>query len=88
MSRERYDKGTQFVELRTSGRLFPSWINLNFKKYQLEEILRLPAEDPCKQTSSTGEIKSQLTKYQEFIGKYLDFKSPYTSILLYHGLNC
>ncbi len=53
----------------------------NFKKYKLPEIFWKENEDPC-----DVKIKLELRKYQEFIGKYLGPKSPYSEILLYHGL--
>jgi superfamily II DNA or RNA helicase len=31
-------------------------------------------------------MKKELRKYQDFLGKYLDYKSPYRDILIYHGL--
>ena len=54
---------------------------MNFKKYQLPEILRKEGEDPCKET-----FKKELNKYQEFIGQFLNYKSPFKDILVYHGL--
>lgn len=74
-------KQDQYVDLKTSGRIFPIWILHNFKRYKLPEILRKESDDPC-----NVEVKMELRKYQEFIGKYLGPGSPYTSILLYHGL--
>uniref|UniRef100_A0A6C0LTY0 Helicase ATP-binding domain-containing protein n=1 Tax=viral metagenome TaxID=1070528 RepID=A0A6C0LTY0_9ZZZZ len=71
----------QYVDLKNNGRLFPSWILRNFKNYKLPEIFRKENEDPC-----NIEVKLELRKYQEFVGKYLGPTSPYNSILLYHGL--
>lgn len=71
----------QYVNLQVSGRIFPTWILHNFKKYKLPEILRKENEDPC-----NVETKLELRKYQEFVGKYLGPGSPYNEILLYHGL--
>jgi len=71
----------QYVDLRTNGRIFPSWVLHNFKKYKLPEIFRKENEDPC-----NVETKLELRKYQEFIGQYLGHGSPYNEILLYHGL--
>jgi hypothetical protein len=61
--------------------LFPTWIQNNFNDYVLPEIMRKEGEDPCKES-----LKNELRTYQKFIGKYLDYKSPYRSLLLYHGL--
>ena len=71
----------KYVDLRVSGRLFPAWVLHNFKQYKLPEILRKEGEDLC-----NIEVKLELRKYQEFIGKYLGPGSPYNEILLYHGL--
>ena len=71
-----------YVDLRVTGRLFPSWILLNFKKYKLEDALNISDEDPCKQK----QVKLGLRKFQEFVSTYLDYRSPYKEILLYHGL--
>ena len=70
-----------YINLKVNGRLFPSWVLLNFKKYKLPEVLQVEGEDPCKRTT-----KLELRKYQEFLSVYLDFRSPYKEILLYHGM--
>ncbi len=72
----------KYIDLKINGRLFPSWIMANFKKYKLPPIIKDPSKDPCdfKQT------KKELRAYQVFISKYLDFKSPYRNVLVYHGL--
>ena len=72
---------TSYIDLKVNGRLFPSWIMKNFKQYQLPPILHKGNDDPC-----NIETKLELRKYQEFIGQYLGPQTPYTSILLYHGL--
>jgi superfamily II DNA or RNA helicase len=69
------------INLEINGKLFPSWVLLNFKKYQLPEIKREKGEDPCNE-----KIKKEITKYQEFLGKYLSYNSPFKDILVYHGL--
>ena len=71
----------QYVDIKNNGRLFPTWILKNFKKYKLPVIIRGENEDPCNVAT-----KLELRKYQEFIGKYLDPNGPYNEILLYHGL--
>lgn len=84
MSREQ----NSYIDLKNNGRLFPSWVLHNFKKYKLPKILRTEGVDPCKRTEtgpSAGE-KLELRKYQEFMGQYLNPLSPYNEILLYHGL--
>lgn len=71
----------QYVNLQINGRLFPTWILHNFKRYKLPEIIVTEGQDPCN-ISHTLELR----KYQEFIGQYLGPTSRYNNILLYHGL--
>lgn len=73
---------SNYVNLQINGKLFPSWILLNFKKFQLPEYIQKEGEDPCKMTKT----KKELRKYQEFLSNYLDYRSPYREILVYHGL--
>ena len=70
-----------YINLQANGRLFPSWVLHNFKKYKLPEIFRREDEDPC-----NVQMKLELHKYQLFVGKYLGPESPYNEILLYHSL--
>lgn len=77
-----YKKKTeQYVNLKINGRLFPTWILANFSKYKLPEIF-IDGSDPC----NNKKLGSELRKYQDFLGKYLDYNSPYRDILIYHGL--
>ena len=69
------------IDLQVNGRLFPSWIMKNFKKYILPEIIRKEGEDPCNE-----KLKKELNTYQKFLGQYLSYKSPFKDILVYHGL--
>ena len=78
---EDYKEKNAYPNLKINGRLFPIWVLKNFAKYKLPEIIRKDDEDPCQ-----IKTKLELRKYQEFIGAYLDYKSPYHDILLYHGL--
>ena len=80
MNEENNEKNV-YPNLKINGRLFPIWILKNFAKYKLPEIIRKDDEDPCQ-----IKTKLELRKYQEFLGAYLDYKSPYHDILLYHGL--
>jgi superfamily II DNA or RNA helicase len=73
-----------YPDLKINGRLFPLWILKNFKKYKLDPIIKKEGEDPCNITNSSG--MKELLKYQQFIGSYLDYRSPYRDILIYHGL--
>ena len=70
--------------LKINGRLFPLWILKNFKKYKLDPILKIEGQDPCNTGNPSG-IK-ELRKYQTFVGSYLDYRSPFRDILIYHGL--
>jgi hypothetical protein len=70
------------LKLEENGRIFPSWIMKNFKKYVLPNIVRKEGEDPCNEEIQKG----KLTIYQEFIGEYLNYRSPFKDILLYHGV--
>ena len=70
-----------YPNLRINGRIFPVWILKNYAKYKLPEIIRKDDEDPCQ-----IKTKLELRKYQEFIGAYMDYRSPYHDILIYHGL--
>jgi len=76
-----YKEKNVYPNLKINGRIFPVWILKNFAKYKLPEIIRKDDEDPCQ-----IKTKLELRKYQEFVGTYLDYKSPYHDILLYHGL--
>lgn len=74
-------KTDQYVNLKTNGRLFPTWVLANFNRYKLPEIF-LDDSDPCNDTKISGELR----KYQDFLGQYLSYNSPYHDILVYHGL--
>jgi superfamily II DNA or RNA helicase len=69
------------IVLDENGRIFPNWVMQNFKKYVLPEIVRKEGEDPCNE-----KLVNELTTYQKFIASYLDYRSPFKDLLLYHGL--
>ena len=69
------------INLEQNGRIFPSWVMANFKKYILPEIIRIEGEDPCNEKKAES-----LTLYQEFVGQFLNYQSPFKDILLYHGV--
>jgi hypothetical protein len=77
MFNKQYDK---YINLKMNGRLFPSWIMKNFSAYQLPEIVQSD-DDPC-----FKKTKMELRKYQIFLGKLLNFTSPYKNLLVMHGL--
>jgi len=81
MDNSDIDAVNQFVNFEVNGRIFPHWIMKNFAKYQLPKIIYDPSVDPC-----DIKHKKELYLYQEFVGKYIGPKTPYNSILLYHGL--
>lgn len=70
------------INLEVNGRIFPSWVMKNFKRYVLPEIIRKEGEDPCNEPMQ----KDKLTVYQDFIGNYLDYRSPFKDLLVYHGV--
>lgn len=86
MSNQSFDRGNKYVDLKINGRLFPVFVLANFKKYKLEEIFGLGLDDSCNKKSETGQLKLELRKYQLFVSQYLDFKSPYKTLLLMHFL--
>lgn len=86
LSRDTYFRKSNYVDLKVNGKLFPSWVLKNFRKFKLPEIAKTFGIDPCAEKTSIGEIKLELKKYQLFLGEYLDFRSPYRDILIYHGL--
>ena len=69
------------INLEQNGRLFPSWIMKNFKDYILPEIKRKEDDDPCNEKRT-----DELTLYQQFIGQYLNYQSPFKELLVYHGV--
>ena len=69
------------INLEQNGRIFPIWVMENFKKYILPEIIHKEGEDPCNE-----QLANELTTYQKFISSYLDYRSPFKDLLLYHGL--
>jgi superfamily II DNA or RNA helicase len=69
------------ITFEENGRLFPLWVMQNFKKYTLPEIIRKEGEDPCNE-----KLNNELTQYQKFIGSYLDYRSPFKDLLIYHGV--
>lgn len=74
-------RDNRYVNLKMNGKLFPSWVMKNFSRFKLPEIF-LDSSDPCNQIRT----KEELRKYQDFLGNYLDYNSPYRDILIYHGL--
>ena len=76
----------KYIDFKINGILFPSWVVANFQKYKLPDIIKSGDDDPCNKKGDSGKIRLELRKYQTFISQYMDFKSPYRDLLLYHGL--
>ncbi len=69
------------INLKQNGRIFPNWIMQNFRKYVLPDVIRKEGDDPCNEVREKG-----LTLYQQFIGQYINYESPFKDILVYHGV--
>ncbi len=80
-SRELREEKSTSLNLEINGRLFPSWLLLNFKNYEIPEILRKEGDDPCNE-----KLVKELTVYQKFLGQFLNYRSPFKDVLVYHGL--
>jgi len=75
---------SNYIDFKVNGRMFPLWVLQNLRKYKLNPIVKIEGQDPCKKQNTTEEFI--IRDYQKFAGIYLDYKSPYKNILLYHGL--
>lgn len=71
----------RYVDLKINGRLFPTWILANFKKYKLPDLFIKEGDDPCNKI-----LKVEMKSYQQFLVQFLDYRSPFKDILIYHGL--
>ena len=69
------------INLEQNGRIFPTWVMENFKQYILPEIIRVEGEDPCNVNIVEG-----ATVYQQFVGQFLNYQSPFKELLVYHGV--
>jgi superfamily II DNA or RNA helicase len=76
-----YKNKNKYIDLKADGKLFPTWLIANFKKYKLAEIIR--TGDPC---SNPNKEALKLKLYQEFLGKYMNYNGLYNNILIYHGV--
>ncbi len=72
---------SQNINLENNGRLFPLWVLSNFKDYEIPEIIRAEGEDPCNE-----KFEKKITMYQDFLGQFLNYRSPFKDILVYHGV--
>ena len=74
-----------YPNLLQNGKLFPSWVIYNFKKYKIPKIEDIEKNiDGCIQQNK--DEQKNLRNYQLFLSKFMDYNSPYNSILLYHGM--
>ena len=69
------------INLEQNGTIFPSWVMSNFKQFILPEIITKSGEDPCNTL-----LKEEVTLYQQFVGQFLNFQSPFKDMLIYHGV--
>ena len=76
-----YNPNKNDITLEDNGRLFPSWIMQNFKKYILPDIIRKSGEDPCNE-----KVTNEITLYQLFVAYYLDYRTYFKDLLIYHGV--
>lgn len=76
----------EIMDLRINGNLFPLWILKNFKKYKLPPFIYDSESDLCVVDKKNEKIVKQLKAYQEFISAYLNPKTGFRDILIYHGL--
>ena len=56
-----------------------------FSKYQLPKIIIEKDKDPCQAIMSQGKYL-EFRRHQQFLADYMQFKGPFRTILLYHGL--
>ena len=73
------ESNSSYPILTHNGKIFPLWILKNFKKYKLDMI----AES---KNTNIENVTNAVKKYQAFIASYLDYRSPFKDILIYHGL--
>lgn len=79
------NQNQKYPNLLQNGKLFPSWIVHNFKKYKIPKISDIEKDiDGCIQQNK--DEKRNLRNYQIFLSKFMDYNSPFNSILLYHGM--
>ena len=80
---------SQYPSLTQNGKLFPSWIVYNFKKYKIPKQTLATDIDGCIQQEK--QAKLELRNYQIFLSKYLDYNSNIPFIrpkfLNFHTIN-
>ena len=68
-----------YPNLLQNGKLFPYWVIKNFKSY------KIPKEENVDEGLDNCNIKQEkknLRNYQLFISKFLNYNSPFNSILV------
>jgi len=78
------DNNTNYLDLKSNGRLFTLWVLSNFRKYKLPPIEKVTGNDPCNYKKEGQE--EEFRAYQRFVASFLDYRSPFRDILIYHGL--
>ena len=78
------ENNQNFIDLKINGRIFPLWVLSNFRKYKLPPIEKVTGSDPCNDKKEGQE--NELRVYQKFVASFLDYRSPFRDILIYHGL--
>ena len=67
------------------GTLFFNWLHTNYKKYKALPIKKTD-KDECNEIAALKKEEFKFRKHQEFVAHFLNYNSPFTSLLLYHGL--
>lgn len=73
-----------FIDLKINGRLFPLWVLSNFRKYKIKPLEKVTGNDPCNYKPEGQQEEFRV--YQRFLASFLDYRSPFRDILIYHGL--
>jgi len=69
------------INLKINGKLFPSYVMKNYKNYVIPKSSDLSG-DPCADLN----LKKSNKEYDDFISKYMGYKSSNNSLLLYHDV--
>ena len=67
------------------GTLFFNWLNTNYKKYRALPPSKTNKDD-CNELAAFKKEEFKFRKHQEFVAHFLNYKSPFNCLLLYHGL--
>jgi len=64
-------------------KMFPSWIDKTFSNYKLTGQAK---GSGCNKPNKDSSVQRDLFNYQKLVRDYINLKSPYRGLLLYHGL--